>query len=281
MRIPPLPSFCVALCLSFSAYAELSINDLPYLQGTPIADASWEIRDYSHGDDRIQWIWLQQGTQSAYVIYPSDDDILLPDYSLIPASVDQMTLRFVGDTEQELQFTRFGNAHFTLVGESALVRYTAVAANSATGAYPGDLSMDAKEIHMEGELLLDGSMDLDAQETLGLYGFIAVEDQLSIRAATGVVMGLVKNEGVVLDSCAIRSGAFPKIHIESVLNTKGCLGDVVISPDWDTQTDGPAPQNETVQAHHSSAAKGGSADAWSLILLAIFAGVTRFFIKRK
>ncbi len=280
MRIPSFPSFCLALCMSSSAYAELSISDLPYLQGTPFADASWKIQDYSHYSEQIQWIWLQQGAQSAYIIYPSDDDVLLPDYSLIPASVDQMTLRFTGGAEQELQFTRFGNAHFTLVGETALVRYTAVAANTASGAYPGDLSMDAKEIHMEGELMLDGSMDLAAQETVGLYGFIAVEDQLSIRAATGVVMGSVENEGVVLDTCAIHSGAFAKIQIESVLNTKGCLGDVVISPERGTQTDGPAPQKTTVQAHHSSASKGGSADAWLLILLAIFSGVTRFFIKR-
>ncbi len=266
--------------MSSSAYAELSINDLPYLQGTPFADASWEIQDYSHDSERIQWIWLQQGAQSAYIIYPSDDDVLLPDYSLIPASVDQMTLRFTGGAEQELQFTRFGNAHFTLVGETALVRYTAVAANTASGAYPGDLSMDAKEIHMEGELMLDGSMDLAAQETVGLYGFIAVEDQLSIRAATGVVMGSVENEGVVLDTCAIHSGGFAKIQIESVFSTKGCLGDIVISADSDTQTDGSAPQKATVQAHHSSASKGGSTDTGLLILLAMLFGLTRFFIKR-
>jgi hypothetical protein len=278
VRIPSLPSFCLALCLSSSVYAELSPNDLPYLQGTPIADGSWEIQDYSHDDDRIQWIWLQQGAQSAYVIYPSDDDVVLPDHSLIAASIDQMTLRFVGDAEQELQFTRFGNAHITLVGDSVLVRYTAVAANDAAGAYPGDLSMDANEIHMEGELLLDGSMNLDAQETLGLYGFIAVEDELYVHAATGVVMGTVENQGVVLDTCAIHSGASAQIQIESLLNTKGCKGDVIIFPENSNQTDGSAPQEATTQANVSSSGKGGSTDAW-LLVLAIFAGVIRF-IKR-
>jgi hypothetical protein len=272
VRIPSLPSFCLALCLSSSAYAELSLHDLPYLQGTPIADGSWEIQDYSHDDDRILWIWLQQGAHSAYVIYPSDDDVLLPDHTLIPASVDQMTLRFVGNAGQELQFTRFGNAHFTLVGDS-VVRYTAVAANTADGAYPGDLSMDASEIHMEGELLLDGSMGLDAQETLGLYGFISVEEQLSVHATTGVVMGAVENGGVVLDTCAIHSGASAQIHIESLLNTKGCQGDFVVTGQ---QAGSTAPQKASAQVNSSSASKGGSADTWLLLLLTIFSGLTRF-----
>ncbi|MCR6653860.1 MAG: hypothetical protein NVV73_21280 [Cellvibrionaceae bacterium] len=274
MRIPSLPILCVAFCLSSAAFADLSPSDLPYLQGTPIADGAWEIQDYAQGNDGIQWIWLQKGANSAYVIYPSEESVLLPDNSLVPAGMEQMTLRFAGDAEQELVFTRFGSAQFTLVGDTAEVRYTAVVGNAADGAYPGDLNIEAREIHVEGELTLEGSLALDAGEMLALYGAIDVQDQISVNASAGVIIGSVRRgDSIVMDACGIYTDS-TSIHIETSNKTKGCLGDVVLLPEA-----GVEPKSEAISpqasAQNSSSSKGGSADGWFLMLMAIFSVFAR------
>lgn len=274
MRIPSLPILCVAFCLSSAAFADLSPSDLPYLQGTPIADGAWQIQDYAQGNDGIQWVWLQQGAKSAYVIYPSEDAVLLPDNSPVLASSEQMTLRFSGDGEQELVFTRFGSAQFTLVGDTAEVRYTAVVGNAADGAYPGDLNIEAREIHIEGELTLEGSLALDAGEILALYGAIDVQDQISVNASASVIIGSVRRgDSIVMDACGIYTDS-TSIHIETSNKTKGCLGDVVLLPEA-----GVEPKSEPISpqasAQNSGSAKGGSADGWFLALMAIFSVLTR------
>lgn len=275
MRIPSLPSLCVAVCLSSSAFADLSPSDLPYLQGTPIADGAWEIQDYARSNDGIQWVWLQQGANSVYVIYPSEDAVLLPENSLVRAGSDQMTLIFAGDAEQELVFTRFGSAQFTLVGDTAEVRYTAVAANTSTGAYPGDMNIEAREIHIEGELVLEGSLALDAAEMLALYGAIDVQDKISVNTSAGVIIGSVRrNNSIVMDACGIYTDS-ASIHIETSITTKGCLGDIVLAPEVVLEYEQVEAFSTQASAQNSSSSKGGSADGWFLALMAIFSVFAR------
>lgn len=253
------------------------MDDLPYVVGTPIAEESWEIREYAQSAVGIHWIWLQQGTRSAYVVYPSEEAVLLPTNALVPASPDQVTLRFLGDDDQELLFTRFGSALFTLIGKDAEVRYTAAAANTPAGAYPGDLSMRAQEIHMEGELLLEGGVSVEAREMLALYGAIDAQESVVLAAATGVIMGSVKQKGaLVLDACDRYSDS-ASIHFEASIKTKGCLGDLVLLPEVDVVAYEPAKDTSSLHAsaQSTSSSKGGSVDGWLLALLATFAGFVR------
>lgn len=268
MRISSLFGLLVSVCVASPVFAALSVNDLPYLQGTPIADELWEVRDYSQDGEGIHWVWLQQGGRSAYVVYPSEEAVLLPDNTLVSASTDQMTLRFTGETEQELLFTRFGNALFTLMGGDVQVRYTAVSANTAAGTYPGDLSMDAREIHMEGELLLDGNMALDAQATLGLYGSIHVGDQLALNAPTGVIIGMVENNGTYLDACGTHSAAtISSIHIDTSLGGKHCFGDFLVVPESIPEATNLEVTNVQGNTQTSSKSKGGKTGGWLFALL--------------
>jgi len=264
-----LVSFVFAVGLASSAYAGISLNDLPYIQGTPIADASWEIQDYSQNGNGIHWVWLRQGSDTAYLVYPSEEATQLPDNSVVAPSDDQMTLRFIGGPEQELLFTRFGSALFTLIGADIEVHYTAAAANTTAGAYPGDLSVSASEIHMEGELTLDGGMVLNAQETLGLYGNMEIQDDLSVEASTGVVMGTVKNNSIVLDACGVHdAGVSTNIHIETSLSTKGCVGDVILDPEIEVRYESSEAATLQTSSQASSGSKGGSADWWLIAVLA-------------
>ena len=276
MRTPTkLGLFVVAFCMALPVYAELTVSDLPYIQGTPIADESWQIQDYAQTGEGIHWVWLQQGTSSAYIVYPSEESTLLPDNASISASSEQMTLRFVGDSNQELLFTRFSNALFTLVGDEIQVRYTAVTANAPSGEYPGDLSVDAREIHVEGEVFLGGTLELNAQDHIGLYGSINVANQLTINADTGVIMGTVENNGTILDACGHYSGATLtniQVNIDNSFTTKGCLGDLVLSSPLDLEqnaVDISASQaSAQPSAQTSSGSKGGAVDWWWLALFA-------------
>lgn len=269
--------FTITLCHALPVHADLSVDDLPYVLGTPITEESWEIQEYAQSAEGIQWVWLQQGTRSTYVVYPSEEAALLPNNALVPANPDQVTLRFHGDDDQELLFTRFGSARFTLIGGDAEVRYTAAAANTSTGAYPGDLSMSAQEIHMEGELLLEGGVSVGAQEMFALYGAIDAQEQVELEAATGVILGSVKQNGaLLLDACGHYSD-MANIHFETSIKTKGCFGDLVLLPEADLVAYEPASDTSSLQANAQSThqSKGGSTDGWLLALLAIFAGFVR------
>lgn len=268
MRIPAqLGLFIAAICVVSPVFAELTISDLPYIQGTPLVEEPWEIQDYAQTYAGIQWVWLQHGASTAYVVYPSEENTLLPDNSLVSASSDQMTLRFTGDINQELLFTRFSNALFTLVGDEIQVRYTAVTANTPAGEYPGDLSMRAREIHVEGELFLSGSMELNAEESVGLYGRINIDDQLTINALTGVIMGTVENNGTILDACGQYSGATltsMHVHIDTTFTTKGCLGDLVLSPSPGLEQEAVDISGSQISAQTSGGSKGGCIGWWWL-----------------
>lgn len=274
MRIPSLLGLFIAVCVATPAHAELSLNDLPYVQGTPIADQAWVIQDYSQQGDGIHWVWLQYGSNSAYVVYPSEEATLLPDNSVVPPNTDQMTLRFLGEPDRELLFTRFGTALITLIGSEVQVTYTAVTANTATGAYPGDLSMTAAEIHMEGELNLNGDLALSAEETVGVYGSIDVRNQLSIEAATAVIVGSVKNNQMVLNSCTTaNSAAMVNISIQNFLGSKNCVGDLFVLPETTavlpeaTADQGSLkPASLQTGAGTAEGSKGGST-AWLLLVL--------------
>lgn len=271
MRIPSILGLPIVAWLALPAHADLSVNDLPYIQGTPIAEESWEIQDYSQNGEGIHWVWLQQEDSSAYVIYPSEEAALLPDNSVVSASAEQMTLRFMGDVDQELLFTRFGSALFTLIGDEVTVQYTAVAANNADGAYPGNLSMDAREIHMEGELTLDGGMRLDVQGTVGIYGSISIGGNLHIEANSGAILGLVENNGTALDLCDTSySGTLTSVHIEMPIATKGCSGDFLVIPDGVLEYE---PQEVSISTSQSAAqkpqgSKGGTIDWWCFAFFA-------------
>lgn len=271
MRVPAkLGLLGIAFCVVTPAYADLVTSDLPYIQGTPLAEDSWEIQDYEQSGSGIHWVWLQQGSSSAYVVYPSEEDTLLPDNSVVSASSDQMTLRFVGDSNQELLLTRFSSALFTLVGDDIQVRYTAVTANLPTGEYPGDVSVHAGEIHLEGELFLIGNLELNARDTIGLYGTINISNQLKIDTNTAVIMGTVEGNGTVLDACGQYSGAtLSNVHvnIETPINTKGCLGDLVLSSDHVLDLNGGKDSSLQTSAKTSGGSKGGSIDWWWLVLV--------------
>ena len=273
MRIPAqFGLFIAAICVVSPVFAELTISDLPYIQGTPLAEESWEIQDYAQTDTGIHWVWLQHGASTAYIVYPSEENTLLPDNSLVSASSDQMTLRFAGDINQELLFTRFSSALFTLVGDDIQVRYTAVTANLPSGEYPGDLSVRAGEIHVEGELFLVGNLELNAPDHIGLYGTINVSNQLKIDANTGVIMGLVESNGTVLDSCGQYSGATltsMHVHIDTTFTTKGCLGDLVLPSENSLElnmgvleSNAGNVANVQTSTKTSGGSKGGNIDWW-------------------
>lgn len=282
MRTSSLIGLLAIVCsLALPAHAELSVDDLPYIQGTPLAEEPWEIQEYANHANGVHWIWLRQGSRSAYLVYPSEEVALLPDNSEIAPSEEQVTLRFVGSGDQELVFTRFGNALFTLMGGDVQVRYTAVSSNTSAGAYPGDLSMDAREIHMEGELLLEGSMVLDAQGTIGLYGSINVGDQLALNAPTGVIIDMVENNGTYLDACGTHSAAtISSIHIDTSLGGKHCFGDFLVLPESIPEATNLEVTNARGNTQTSSKSKGGKIDGWLFALLAAVPFLRRRMSKR-
>lgn len=276
MRIPSLSSLCLVMCLSSTAHAGLSLSDLPYIQGTPVAEGNWEIQDYAQSGEGIQWVWLQQGDQAVYVVYPSEGAVLLPDNSQIAAASEQMTLLFTTPSAQELVFSRFGSAQFSVLGERAEVRYTAMVGNTAEGIYTGDLHIDAKEIHIDGELELEGDLSLAAEEMLALYGAIAVQGSVSVKATAGVIMGTLKQHGTVMfDACGIYTN-LADIQFDSIIKTKGCAGDFVAAPTAETGFESATSAPEA-QALATEPAKGGNLDHWVLFFLAALAG----FVFRK
>lgn len=261
MRI--LLALCLAVGLSMQAQASVSVSDLPHIAGTPLAeDNSWQILDIAQTEETIHWVWLQRESSSAFIVYPSDTEILLPDNSITPANAEQLTLRFSG-AEEEYAFTRFGDASITLVGSDVEVRYD-IQQSAEEGAYAGDMYLQAEEVHFYGDLILDGNLDVVAHNVLGIYGNLDLTDHyFSAIASANLILGAVKSAEGVLNACQPNS-QYSSINIGVSLGQKTCVGDFVV------------PQKNSVQTQateKSAKSSGGSAGWWFFALLSLIAGV--------
>lgn len=265
-----LASFCLAISLAAPVYADLSVNDLPYTQGTPLREGSWTILDYSQNEMGLHWVWLQQGASAAYIVYPSEDPTLLPDNTTVPADADQVTLRFSG-IDQDYIFTRFGNGLVTAMGDNIEVRYATTESSTDDGIYIGDLDVEAREIHLEGELRVNGSLAMSADEIMGIYGQLFVRDQLSLNAKSNLIVGSLENADGALKMCpGVLNAASVAINIGTPLAQKTCEGDYMVTPDdlEISRENNAVTLNTAPQQSATQTSKGGSNDWWFMALLA-------------
>lgn len=241
------------------AHASVSVSDLPHIAGTPLAeDNSWQILDVAQSEEIIQWVWLQRDSTSAFIVYPSNSEILLPDNSTAPANTDQLTLRFSG-AEEEYTFTHFGDGLITLVGSEVEVRY---GINQSAAA--GDMYLQGDEVHLHGDLILDGNLDIVAHNVLGIYGNLDLTHHyFSAIASANLILGTVKSAEGVLNVCQPNS-QYSSLNIGVSLGQKTCVGDFVV------------PQANPVQTQSvekSAKSSGGSAGWWFVLLLSLVVGV--------
>lgn len=141
------------LSISISCFADITVDDLPYIEGTPLVERIddipvWSVLDYAEENGVVQWAWLDNAGYSAYVVYPSEQDTLLPDDATIPASDHMLTLRFVGE-DQEYTFSRYGG-ETVLSGDEITFGYTAPDKAHLLGSdFPhGDLFLKAENIQI-------------------------------------------------------------------------------------------------------------------------------------
>ncbi|MCR6651968.1 MAG: hypothetical protein NVV73_10975 [Cellvibrionaceae bacterium] len=102
------------LSLSISCFAEITIDDLPYIEGTPLVERVddipiWSVLDYAEEDGIVQWAWLDNLGQLAYLAYPSSTDaVIFPDGFELSKSPENIVISIRAGESQDWHFTRFG-----------------------------------------------------------------------------------------------------------------------------------------------------------------------------
>lgn len=102
------------LSVSLSCFAEITIDDLPYIEGTPLVERVddipvWSVLDYAQEDGVVQWAWLDNLGQLAYLAYPGNTDALIfPDGFEISKSSENIVISIRTSESQDWHFTRFG-----------------------------------------------------------------------------------------------------------------------------------------------------------------------------
>jgi hypothetical protein len=210
-----LITLITSLCLTLPAYAQPSVRDLPYIEGTPLEQTSeegptWTLLDYAEADGSLAWAWLENAGLLAYVVYPSSTEaVVFPDGVTVDSDPENMVLRFLGDVDQRLAFTRLGGSVVSKGRDISMV-YTAA---------PIDLADEG--IHVE--LLSSGSISIaDAIATATLT--INVGEIISIEG-TGSSDTLTPNPTCLQDNDVTISS----IGAEDISYKTPCSGDFLIS----------------------------------------------------
>lgn len=104
----------VLLPVSISCFAEITIDDLPYIEGTPLVERAddipvWSVLDYVEEDGVVQWAWLENLGQLAYLAYPSSTDTLIfPDGFELNKNLEDILISIRAAESKDWHFTRFG-----------------------------------------------------------------------------------------------------------------------------------------------------------------------------
>ena len=157
------------LSLSISCFANITVDDLPYLEGTPLVEriddiSVWSVLDYAEEDGVVQWAWLDNLGQIAYLAYPSSSDAqIFPDGFELNKSPENIVISIRAGESQDWHFTRFG-------GE------VVIRGNDVDVSYPTDLAE---------EIIQGNTYQLHDTRTLNLSGnatalFVASEQILTI-----------------------------------------------------------------------------------------------------
>lgn len=214
MRI--LITLITSLCLTLPAYAELSVSDLTYIEGTPLEQTSpegpaWTLLDYAEADGSLAWAWLENAGLLAYVIYPSSSkDVVFPDGTSIDSDPENMVLRFLGDDDQRLEFTRLGGSVVLEGGDISMI-YTAA---------PFDLS--------EGI-----NVELSSSQSITITGSIAVAT-LTVNAGGEIsIVGTDSNDTLAPNPTCLQDNGvtISNIGAEEISYKTPCSGDFLI-PSW-------------------------------------------------
>lgn len=214
MRI--LITLITSLCLILPAYAELSVSDLPYIEGTPLEQTSedgltWTLLDYAEADGSLAWAWLENTGLLAYVVYPSSpESVAFPDGTSVDSDPENMVLRFLGDDDQRLEFTRMGGA-VVLEGRDISMVYTAAPLEISEGINV--------EISSSQSITITGSISA-ATLTVNAGEIISIE-------GTGSNDTLTPNPTCLRDNGVTISN----ISAEEISYKTPCSGDFLI-PSW-------------------------------------------------
>jgi hypothetical protein len=102
------------LFISISCFAEITIDDLPHIEGTPLVERVddipvWSVLDYAEEDGIVQWAWLDNLGQLAYLAYPSNTDAqIFPDGFELNKSSEDIVISLRAAESLDWHFTRFG-----------------------------------------------------------------------------------------------------------------------------------------------------------------------------
>jgi hypothetical protein len=100
--------------ISISCFAEITIDDLPFIEGTPLVERVddvpvWSVLEYAEEDGAVQWAWLDNLGQIAYLAYPSGADTLaFPDGFTLNKNPENFVIAIRAGDSQDWHFTRFG-----------------------------------------------------------------------------------------------------------------------------------------------------------------------------
>lgn len=277
MRI--LITLITSLCLTLPAYAELSVIDLPFIEGTPLEQTSaegpaWTLLDYAEADGSLAWAWLENAGALAYVVYPSaSGSVVFPDGTSVDSDPENIVLRFAGDDHQVLEFSRFDNSLISLVGANTQVSYTIGegTGNSAEGIYVGNVHIESEKIIVDYSAEIDGNLDLVAADSISVTGLLNLgENHFSAYAQSNLIIGKIYSAEGVLHVCETDFESLPPtINLGTPFGHKVCSGDF-ITPAGAVTVSEPA-KNPAAVSQTSGGSKGGNTGGLLMGLLAILA----------
>lgn len=214
------------LGLILPAYADVAVDDLPYLEGTPLEqtseDSTWTLLDYEQADDGFAWAWLENAGHLAYVVYPSSSEVVVfPDGTSVDSNPENVVLQFLGDADQQLVFTRLGGSVVLEGGDISMI-YTAA---------PIDLSEGINvELISSGSIRITGSLvattlTLKAGETISNEGTISTDTLAWVSGSETSPDILTPNPNCLKDNGVTISS----IGAEDISYKTPCSGDFLIS----------------------------------------------------
>lgn len=164
-----------AFFVSSSAFAALSPADLPYIEGTPLAQISgdgsysWTILDYHSGsaEGAFTWVWLQNAMgDNAYLLYPAngvDTAVTFPNNELVEGRDGRIVAAFRGDS-LNLTFDAFGGK-VVVAGEYVLAEMPA--ADAPHAAYPLHFSLASMQsVQIEASAPTENDANADAVKSM-------------------------------------------------------------------------------------------------------------------
>lgn len=149
-----LTAILALLSISISGFAEITIDDLPYIEGTPLVERIddipvWSVLEYEEENGVVQWAWLDNLGQIAYLAYPSSSDAqIFPDGFELNKSPETIVISIRAGESQEWHFTRFGG-EVVLRGANATVSYQPELAEATTRGNTYQLH-DTRTLNLSG-----------------------------------------------------------------------------------------------------------------------------------